>query len=248
MRTRRIAIRCRRTGRSAAVAIGSTGTGLPADPPVPEMPPSFGGPPGHESLGMLDLPSLYGAPAAGTPAQGDDLTAALPPGPALSAAPGPVDITVPAYLADPGPADPSTGRTDPSTHPSTGRTDPSTGRAAFGSDSTRHGPSGPRPASPGDSAGRGTVNPWRSNRGPDLTLADILARPGRHDPDWNRNPGWPGAVGWAHIAHAAGGRPPRHARAGRRWIRWRARGRAAAWTGITVLATAAVMLVAELLR
>jgi hypothetical protein len=204
MRTRRIAIRCRRTGRSAAVAIGSTGPGLPADPLVPEMPP------GHESLPMLELPPLYGVPSAGAPAQGDPRTA-VPPDQASPGAPEPGDLSVPAYLADPDQGD--------------------AGRSG-----------------PGGSGGRGVVNPWRSNRGPDLTLADILARPGRHDPDWNRNPGWPAGVGWAHIAHTARGRSPRHARARRRLIRWRARRRAAAWTGIAVLATAAVMLVAELLR
>jgi hypothetical protein len=104
------------------------------------------------------------------------------------------------------------------------------------------------PADPGTGARGGhdnrAVNPYRSNRGPDLTLADILARPDRRDLDWDRNPGWPAGVGWAHIARAARGPSPRHARDGGR----RVPGAALVWTGLGLLATAVFMLVAELLR
>jgi hypothetical protein len=199
MRTRRIVIRCRRTGRSA-VAIGTTGTGLPGEPQVPELP-------------GLDLPPVYGTQAYETPAYDvpTDLAAFEPP--AFEApAPHPIRfratsdhseataLSVPAYLADAGSVGPIHG-------------------------------------------GRTTVNPWRSNRGPDLTLADVLARPGRRDLDWNRNPGWPAGLGWAHIAGAGRGRSPRHART-RRLIR----PAAVLWTGIGLLATAALMLLATALR
>jgi hypothetical protein len=187
MRTRRIAIRCRRTGRSAAVAIGTSGTSAPVDRPVPERPPGLAVPPGYESMPALDLPTLYGAPVA--EASTPEHLAPQPPG-----------LSVPAYLSDPEP-------------------------------------------DPVEAAG-GPVNPWRSNRGPDLTLADVLARSGRRDLDWNRNPGWPAAIGWSHIAWAARGRSPRHARA----AGWRVPGRAVAWTGVGMLAAAVLMLVADLLR
>ena len=154
MRTRRIAIRCRRTGRSAAVAIG-TGTGAPVDLPVPELPPGLAVPPGPG----LELPPLYGTLAAEyTPR-----------------------FAVPAYLSDP-------------------------------------------PHAPGEGA------PPAATR--------------RHDVDWDRNPGWPPALGWASIAQAARGRAPRHAR-GRGW---RMSARAAVWTGVGMVAAAVLMLVAELLR
>src|SRR5687767_6033884 len=91
MRTRRIAIRCRRTGRSAAVAIGTTGTGAPVDLPVPERPPGLAVPPGYESMPALDLPSLYGAPVAEAPVNH----------PAHAADQGAPGLAVPAYLSDP---------------------------------------------------------------------------------------------------------------------------------------------------
>lgn len=195
MRTRRIAIRCRRTGRSATVAIGTTGTGLPADLPVPQVPPGLAVPPGYESMPGLDLPPVYGAPAAGHAGPGHPSDDAGPP----SDDSAPATFSVPAYLADPGPG--------PSAHHS----------------------------------GRVSVNPWRSNRGPDLTLADVLARPGRRDLDWDRNPGWPDGVGWAQIAR---GTSPRHARGGG----WRLPGPALVWTGVGLLAAAVLMLVAALVR
>jgi hypothetical protein len=198
MRTRRIAIRCRVTGRSATVAIGTTGTGLPADPPVSELPPGLAVPPGHESMPGLNLPSLYGAPAS-------EPSLDPPPAPPLGHTGPPVDFTVPDYLADPGPTPPA----DPATR------------------------------------ARGVhINPYRSNRGPDLTLADILARPGRRDLDWDRNPGWPAGLGWAYITRAARGPSPRHARGGG----WQMPGPALVWTGLGLLATAVLILVAELLR
>jgi len=150
MRTRRIAIRCRRTGRSAAVAVG-TGTSAPVDLPVPEMPPGLVMPPGPG----LDLPTLYGAPSA-------EHIVPQHPG-----------VAVPGYLSDP-----------------------------------------PHAA------------------------ADTAAL------DWDRNPGWPAAIGWSHIAQAAQGRSPRHARGGG----WQMPGRAVAWTGVGMLAAAVLMLVANLLR
>jgi hypothetical protein len=109
----------------------------------------------------------------------------------------------------------------------------------------------PGPAAPGDPLNRARsphnnrfVNPYRSNRGPDLTLADILARPGRRDLDWDRNTGWPASLGWSYIARAARGPSPRHARGGG----WQVPGPALVWTGLGMLATAVIMLVAELLR
>jgi hypothetical protein len=91
----------------------------------------------------------------------------------------------------------------------------------------------------GDGAAAGG-NPWRGNRGPDLTLADILGGPTRRDLDWNRNPGWPAGIGWAHVARAAGRpRTPRHARA--------ARPQVLLFTGLGLLAAAAIMLIAGLL-
>ena len=192
MRTRRIVIRCSRTGRSA-VTIGTTGTGFPGDPQAPELP-------------GLDLPPVYGALAYEKPML--DLPMFEPPAPetptvrfrATSDHAEATALSVPAYLADAGTVGPIHG-------------------------------------------GRATVNPWRSNRGPDLTLADVLARPGRRDLDWNRNPGWPAGIGWAYIAGAGRGRSPRHARA-RRLIR----PVAILWTGIGLLATAALMLLATVLR
>jgi hypothetical protein len=201
MRTRRIAIRCRRTGRSAAVAIGTTGTGAPVDLPAPERPPGPAVPPGYESMPALDLPSLYGAPVDHPAPAPDHVVPRL---------------AVPAYLSDP-----AHGPADAAAHP----------------------PPGDAVHSPAEGA-RASVNPWRTNRGPDLTLADIVGRPGRRDLDWNRNPGWPAGIGWSHIAQAARGRSPRHARAGG----WRLPGHAIAWTGVGMLAAAILMLVADLLR
>lgn len=100
---------------------------------------------------------------------------------------------------------------------------------------------GPDPWSP--AGGATVVNPWRSNRGPDLTLGDVLARPGRRDLDWNNNPGWPAGIGWAHIAAAARGRSPRHAR-----VRRTIQPLAVLCTGIALVATAAAMLIVSVLR
>jgi hypothetical protein len=203
MRTRRIAIRCRRTGRSAAVAIGTTGIGLPADLPVPEVPPGLAVPPGYESAPDLALPPVYGVPATDPPQS----------------------FSVPAYLADPEPTAPAPGAGAPDRGGSAG---PPAGRSGI-----RY----------GDHA---VVNPWRSNRGPDLTPADILSRPGRRDLSWDHNPGWPAGIGWAYIARAARGPSPRHARGDAR--RWRVPGHVLVWAGLALLATALITLVADLLR
>jgi hypothetical protein len=198
MRTRRIAIRCRRTGRSAAIAIGTTGSGAPGDLPVPEMPPGLAVPP----MPALDLPPLYGAPADHTAPAADH------------AAPQRPGLPVPAYLSDPA-------------HP------PAEAAAHVTAEASARAPA---------EGARGPVNPWRSNRGPDLTLADVLAGPGRRNLDWNRNPGWPAGIGWSQIARAARGRSPRHARTDGWWLP----NPALVWTGIGFFAAAVLILVADL--
>jgi hypothetical protein len=215
MRTRRIAIRCRRTGRSATVAIGTTGTGAPVDLPVPERPPGLAVPPGYESMPPLDLPSLYGTPVAEAPANHH---------PALGPDHIAPRLAVPAYLSDPAHA-------------------PAEADAHALAEADAHAPAEADAHAPAGSA-RGYVNPWRNNRGPELTLADVVGRPYRRDLDWNRNPGWPAGIGWSHIARVARGRSPRHARADG----WRVSGHAVAWTGVGMLAAAILMLVADLLR
>ena len=99
---------------------------------------------------------------------------------------------------------------------------------------------GPMPAAP---AVPGPARPWRANRGPDLTLADLLARPGPRNLDWNRNPGWPPEIGWTHIARTARGRSPRHARTARGW---RLPRHAARWIGIGLVAVGVLLLIATL--
>ena len=99
----------------------------------------------------------------------------------------------------------------------------------------------------------GPARPWRANRGPDLppgptsrsdlTLAVVLAHPGPRNLDWNRNPWWPPGIGWTHIAGAARGRSPRHARAARAC---RLPRRAARWIGIGLIATGVLLLIATL--